>query len=262
MSRACEGEWGRRDGQRIARRELRAESRRGVRGAERSRARKVLRRQQRRRHFEQPLRVADAEGRPAADGGEAGVGQRDHPVLHLELQLLLLGLLREHCALRLRRLLVGADVLRGGDDDADALDAGDGGERDARAVELLLDVEEEESSQAEDHSSRYEPIDADLSLEQLTELQARYDAVYTSSRGRAKAPLVRYAFPYCVSDEHPKVYRHVRGLYDKRIHVDAQETRSGGGDGKGGGVPRLVERAARHRPVGLCGCRSRHAGTR
>ena len=33
-------------------------------------------------------------------------------------------------------------------------------------------------------------------------------------------------------------------------------------DGKGGGVPRLVERAARHRPVGLCGCHSRHAGTR
>ena len=33
-------------------------------------------------------------------------------------------------------------------------------------------------------------------------------------------------------------------------------------DGKGGGVPRLVKRAARHRPVGLCGCRSGHAGTR
>ena len=33
-------------------------------------------------------------------------------------------------------------------------------------------------------------------------------------------------------------------------------------NGKGGGVPRLVERAAWHRPVGLCGCRSGHAGTR
>ena len=142
------------EGVREVRRELRASScapsrARGVRGAERSRARKVLRRQQRRRHFEQPLRVADAEGRPAADGGEAGVGQRDHPVLHLELQLLLLGLLREHCALRLRRLLVCADVLRGGDDDTDALDAGDGGEREVlplggRAVERRELVEHRE----------------------------------------------------------------------------------------------------------------------
>ena len=103
-------------------------------------------------------------------------------------------------------------------------------------VARLLDVEEEEeSSQAEGHSSRYEPIDADLSLEQLTELQARYHAVYTSSRGKAKAPIVRYAFPYCVSDEHPKVYRHVRGLYEKRIPLKVEQT-SGGG--KGGGERR------------------------
>ena len=73
-------------------------------------------------------------------------------------------------------------------------------------VERLLGVQEEgKDGEKAAVKVAHEPIDADLTLEQLSDLQAHYDSVYISSRGTAKAPLVRYAFPYCVSDEHPKV---------------------------------------------------------
>ena len=111
---------------RVARAQVAVVLEQAVRGAQRARARVVLRGQQLRGHLEQALRVGDRERRPAADGLEARVGQRDHPVLHLD-DLLLLGLREAGQVLTvLRHRRVGpAEVLRGRHDDADALDAGD-----------------------------------------------------------------------------------------------------------------------------------------
>lgn len=98
----------------------------------RARASEQGQRQQRRGQLEQPRRVGDGEGGPAAEGGHPRVWKGDHPVLHLE------GEAGE-----------GGHIGCGGEDDANSLHPADGGEGEmlpliVRAVEGGVLVEDGE----------------------------------------------------------------------------------------------------------------------
>lgn len=84
-------------------------------------------------------------------------------------------------------------------------------------IEQFIRSSDNVPSTSEGIGRKYEQIDADLPLEHLDQLKRRLGALKrngaSSTRSRA---LVRYAFPFVISDAHPHVYRHARGLFGAR----------------------------------------------